>query len=193
MTGGLSGLAAALTVVLVVLINDRVQIWRTGEEIVLETQPIDPRSLFRGYYVRLGYAINPVPLPPALAEKAEHGDTLYVHLYEDDDGLWRPAKVSADPEETRDSGVVVLRGEINHMAPRLRPVTATETLEPEPTPSAVLDFGLGRYYADQETAKALEIEQRETGLEVIVVVDRNGRGAIRGLVVDGDAVRDRLF
>ncbi|KXG43733.1 hypothetical protein U473_06680 [Tepidibacillus decaturensis] len=33
-----------------------------GEEITLETKPVDPRDLFRGDYVSLRFTINDVPL-----------------------------------------------------------------------------------------------------------------------------------
>lgn len=40
---------------LVVMIQGRAAILRDGTEIVLKTEPVDPRDLMRGDYVRLGY------------------------------------------------------------------------------------------------------------------------------------------
>lgn len=49
----------------------------TGEEIVLETQPIDPRDIFFGHYATLSYAASRVELPPladaALAAASSEG------------------------------------------------------------------------------------------------------------------------
>lgn len=42
------------------MIASRYAILTSGREIVLETVPVDPRSLFRGDYVTLRYAISPV-------------------------------------------------------------------------------------------------------------------------------------
>ena len=49
---------ALLSAILAWIVWDRVQLLRTGTEIVLRTRPIDPRSLFRGHYVRLAYDIG---------------------------------------------------------------------------------------------------------------------------------------
>ena len=47
-------------------------IWRTGKVILLETQPVDPRDLLRGDFVRLNYKISSVPrekfTPPLTGE-----------------------------------------------------------------------------------------------------------------------------
>lgn len=37
------------------MVSDRVQLLRSGREIVLPIVPVDPRSLFRGDYVILSY------------------------------------------------------------------------------------------------------------------------------------------
>lgn len=61
-----------------------------GQEIVIKTQPVDPRDVFRGDYVALGYEINEIPLdrvPPAFKDEAQwqalHSAPLYVILKKD--------------------------------------------------------------------------------------------------------------
>ena len=44
------------------MVIDRVRLLKTGREITLPIVPVDPRDLFRGEYVRLGYDIGRVPL-----------------------------------------------------------------------------------------------------------------------------------
>ena len=44
------------------LIAGRAAILRDGQEIVLKVEPVDPRDLLRGDYVRLGYEISSIPV-----------------------------------------------------------------------------------------------------------------------------------
>ena len=53
--------ALAQTGVLASMVVDRTLLLKTGREITLPIVPVDPRDLFRGEYVRLGYDINTVP------------------------------------------------------------------------------------------------------------------------------------
>src|SRR5581483_692780 len=55
-------LAFAQTGVLAYMVADRVTLLRSGRTITLPIIPVDPRDLFRGEYVRLGYAVSTVPL-----------------------------------------------------------------------------------------------------------------------------------
>ena len=43
------------------MVVDRTLLLKNGREIVLPIVPVDPRDLFRGEYVRLGYDISTVP------------------------------------------------------------------------------------------------------------------------------------
>lgn len=46
---------------LVLMVADRMQILREGTEVILQTQPVDPRDLLRGDYVVLRYDISQLP------------------------------------------------------------------------------------------------------------------------------------
>ena len=58
------------------IIAGRAAILRDGREIVLKVEPVDPRDLLRGDYVRLGYEISRIPvslitnLPPEAVSRA---------------------------------------------------------------------------------------------------------------------------
>ena len=54
-------MALAQTGVLAYMVIDRVRLLKSGREITLPIVPVDPRDLFRGEYVRLGYDIGRVP------------------------------------------------------------------------------------------------------------------------------------
>jgi len=81
-----------------------------GTEVVLQTVPVDPRDLFRGDYVVLTYEISSLDLCDVAA-----GQTGYVALTEDPDGVWR-ASISgalASFEAASDFGDVVIRGRVS--------------------------------------------------------------------------------
>jgi hypothetical protein len=53
----------------------------TGVPVLLETQPIDPRSLFRGDYVRLNYTVSDLDLDVLSGEdEFRRHDDVYVVL-----------------------------------------------------------------------------------------------------------------
>ena len=55
-------LALAQTAALAAMVVDRVRLLATGREITLPIVPVDPRDLFRGEYVRLGYSVDTLPV-----------------------------------------------------------------------------------------------------------------------------------
>ena len=57
--------ALAQTTVLAAMVIDRVRLLSSGREITLPIVPVDPRDLFRGEYVRLGYDVGRVPIDGA--------------------------------------------------------------------------------------------------------------------------------
>lgn len=72
------------------------QYWvSTGEKILLRTEPVDPRDIFRGDYVVLTYEISNLDLTALGSnEKFSNKERIYVVLDKDTDGTFRPASVS---------------------------------------------------------------------------------------------------
>jgi uncharacterized membrane-anchored protein len=50
------------TALIALMVADRVQILRSGTEVMLQTRPVDPRDFLRGDYVSLAYDISSVPV-----------------------------------------------------------------------------------------------------------------------------------
>ena len=44
------------------MIAGRAALLRNGQEVLLKVEPVDPRDLLRGDYVRLGYEISRIPV-----------------------------------------------------------------------------------------------------------------------------------
>lgn len=87
----------------------------TGTQILLETQPIDPRSLFRGDYVRLRYNINNLELDKIEGDKEfKRYDTIYVHLIKVENYWEAKAIYQEKPDET--NGDVIIKGKVKYLS-----------------------------------------------------------------------------
>ena len=78
-----------------------------GTKVLLTTQPVDPRDLFRGDYVRLGYDISSLDVGQLKPGETIHrNDPVYVTLGKGADGTWQPLAFS----RTQPKGVVFITG-----------------------------------------------------------------------------------
>jgi uncharacterized membrane-anchored protein len=152
------------------MIFDRAQLIAHGREIVLDTRPVDPRSLFRGDYVILNYGqISRLPREIA-KDPNETRDTVFVTLRKDTED-WRPVSVSDVYPEVVVSEDVVLKGVQEPFSSQVR-------------------YGIESYFVAEGEGKRLEKLIRKGQLQVVVAVGPDGRAGIKGLVVDGKRIYD---
>lgn len=154
------------------MIYDRISLIEHGREMVLDTIPVDPRSLFRGDYVILNYPIS--SLEPATLDGDDEfarGDMAFVTLRKSDAGTWEAVSLSRSyPPEASTSGGMVLRGKARY--------DGGKTL--------LMDYGIESYFVPEGEGKALEGLVRERKLQVLLAVASDGEAAIKGLLVDGE-------
>ena len=84
--------ALAQTGVLAAMVVDRVRLLKSGREITLPIVPVDPRDLFRGEYVRLGYDVGRVPVRLLEGPRPRPNAPFYVVLEKNADGAWTPVQ-----------------------------------------------------------------------------------------------------
>jgi uncharacterized membrane-anchored protein len=167
--------ALAQTAVLAYMVIDRVMLLRSGREITLPIVPVDPRDLFRGEYVRLGYDIGRVPARLLEGSRPRLNAPFYVVLEKKPDGSWTPSKVSrAKPSETSPDRIV-----LKARSAFAWPQTAS--------PNTVLGvrYGIESYFVPEGQGKRLEALAREKRMAALVAVDAKGNAAIKGLIIDG--------
>ena len=142
-----------------------------GEQVLLETIPIDPRDILRGDYVTLGYKISSIDeemLADALVDTDEDfdyrehsGREIFVTLQKDEIGIGTVKSVSV----TRPSDGLYLMGVIRDRWDGIA-------------------YGIGVYYVPEGTG--LEIENRIRDMdEAQILVDvrvLRGRPVIKDLV-----------
>lgn len=94
------------------LIFSKEYILKTGTDILLKIEPVDPRDLFRGDYVRLRYSISRINLNETEYEETEsfeRDDLVYVNLAADIKYAY-PTKVS----KLKPKDGIFIKGKINY-------------------------------------------------------------------------------
>jgi len=135
-----------------------------GEEILLETTPLDPRDLFRGDYLNLRLAINEVPIslfPEKLrywATFEEYQDkNLYAILKKEED-YYIIDKISF----TRPKDQLYLKAKVDLFQP----------LNQENYQTVEVNYQLDRYFIPENTGEKIEDLAREGKLIVAVKIWR---------------------
>jgi uncharacterized membrane-anchored protein len=172
---GLAVVAGVQTAAIGWMVTDRITLLKTGKEIVLPIIPVDPRSLFRGDYVRIDFPVTMVSsdLFPK-NDKPRKVGAVFVTLQREGE-TWKPVAVSetapkAGPDQS------VMQGRLAH---NWWPGSGR-------TPHQVrVNYGIERYYVPEGKGIALENAARDKKLAVVVAVDGKGRSVIKGLIVDG--------
>ncbi len=169
--------ALAQTGVLAGMVADRVRLLKTGREITLPIVPVDPRDLFRGQFVRLGYSISRIPVNLLEGPLPKPNAAFYVTLERKPDGAWLPIKLSRSyvAESSPDRIVLKARAQFGRLN------------ESPNTPNAVhmVKYGIESYFVREGQGPRLEALARDKKLAARIAVDSGGNAAVKGLVVDG--------
>ena len=168
-----------LTAVLGWMVWDRVSLLKNGREIVLPVTPVDPRSLFRGDYVILGYAVTQVPGPVGQTTPARHGAPVYVTFEQDAAGTWKAISTALSHPGATSVDKIVLRGRSEH-----------EFWRSASTPTVRVRYGIESYFVPEGKGRDLEKLVRDKKISARIAVDARGRTAIKGLLADGKPLYD---
>ena len=203
--------AVLMTGFLIAMAGQHALARRSGTEIVLAMEPVDPRDWLLGYYVRIQTPVHRIDTAalPGPREGWEEGDVVRVALEEDQDGLWQPiafARGRGGAPDGAGSKTVTLAGRVEWAGTlrdfeeipeserdEKRPFLTRRPIEGSERPVLNIVYNLERYYADEMTTKALENLRDEQRLALIVSVGDDGAALIKGLSVDGEASYDTLF
>ena len=168
-------IVVVLTLTLVGMVAKKQYTLNTGSLIVLETMPVDPRSLFRGDYVRLNYGINRLNTSqfPLLHELKEH-DSVFVALKKQGE-FWQPATVSKSMLELKD-GMVIIKGSINSPS------------RGGSNPQVSIKYGIENYFVPEGEGRALEKFRNQRQLSMQIAVDSFGNAGIKAVLLDGQPI-----
>jgi uncharacterized membrane-anchored protein len=161
------------------IVYDKDHLLKIGREITMPVQPLDPRDVFRGDYVTLGYDISTLTKAKAPTAKLDgllRGSTAFVTLTPQPAGGWSVSGVSEEFPAQVPASDVVLKGRIKSAWARADGSEKTLNVR----------YGIETYFVPEGTGRDLESKVREHKIEAIVAVGADGTAAIKGLVVDGE-------
>jgi uncharacterized membrane-anchored protein len=162
------------------MVWDRVQLLKHGREIVLPIVPVDPRSLFRGDYVRLNYDLSRVP-GRLIESRLPRGAAVYVTIARGAEGAWNPVNAAPSNDAAGGADTIVLKGRLEHGGGG-------------DGRDAFVRYGIESYFVPEGNGRELEALARDKKLAAVVAVDGGGHAAIKGLMIDGKlAYEEPLF
>jgi len=134
-----------------------------GREILLKTVPVDPRDLLRGDYVILNYEVAQVPKDFDYKNYSPIKNVLYAVLETDENNVASLKYMTTDKPKVG----LFLAGK-----PSRCPGWFNN--------SRCVRFGIESYFIKEKTG--YEFENATRGNLVKVVVDKNGKARVKGLV-----------
>lgn len=153
----------------------------TGTPVVLETAPVDPRSLFSGDYVRLSYTISNLRLEQLGGDKDfKRHDSVYVVLQ-----TGTPYATPVSVHRTLppvSAGQVVIKGEVKYVNDSF---WNPQTRQSEKVKNLSVHYGIENYYVQEGTGRALERPAGNEKVAVRVAADRYGKAGILAILVNG--------
>jgi uncharacterized membrane-anchored protein len=158
------------------MIQGRASILRNGAEIVLKTEPVDPRDLLRGDYVTLGYELSQIPASEITGYPGAsytEGSDVFVVMKKSAGGTWVMSRVSAEPIDDLRDGEVLLKGRARYM------------FTPQNVETVRVDYGIERFYVPEGEGRSIEDAQRQKRIDAVVMVDKKGRAQIKALRDNG--------
>jgi len=172
-------IVAAQTLALVGMVAIKQYTLSTGSPVVLKTEPIDPRSLFSGDYVRLNYAISRLELAKLDGDKTfQRGDTVYVVVTQGQE-YWDPVSVHREFPDAG-AGQKAIKGKVETFDSMW---TYSKTAGP---PKWIdVKYGIENYFVPEGEGRALERPKPGETVSIRVVVDKYGNPAIKAVLVNG--------
>jgi len=171
----------------------------TGEEVILQTAPIDPRDIFRGDYVRLDYAFSQIATSRLDSDIVDNGlkkgEKAYLSLTKNNAGIAQADRLF----NTEPSDQLYLTGRVTSHWPNQ---WYFKRAKPNKNPDArrhpvKLKYGIERFYVEQ--GKGLEMEKIrgsrdsfQVPMLMHVAVSGSGQGVIRSFEWANIAMKTEL-
>ena len=153
----------------------------TGTPVLLETEPIDPRSLFRGDYVRLNYVIS--SLKPSKLEgdnDFKRHDKIYVELQQHGK-YWHPLAIHRTHPKNDN---VVLAGKVQYINVN---TWNAELQQSEEITTLHIKYGIENYFVPEGEGLDLERRDNDQIVDIRVAIDQSGKAGIKEVLVNNQS------
>ncbi len=178
---------------LAAMIADKQWTLNTGTSVVLQTEPVDPRSLFMGDYARLNYKISRLRLDGENAlggdKDFKRHDTVWVAIKAAPEGA---QAVSVHHQRSAIApGLLALKGEVQYFSQsdwdrESRKMLQQRTLQ--------VRYGIEQYYVQEGSGRQIERPAGGEKVAVQIAIDARGKAGIQALLFDGQPrYRETLF
>ena len=179
--------ALLLCGLIMAMVVQRAAILRNGQEVRLETAPVDPRDLFRGDYVVLDYRIGTVTGPSNVTDSLHRGQRVFVTLRPDENNKAKAVAISAEQPAATGNDIVIAGFVTSTSVCQLNKDGVRDC---KLGSNAVgVRYGLESYFVPQGEGKKIETMARAR-VEVVAAVAPSGQAAIKRLLIDGQPVYD---
>jgi uncharacterized membrane-anchored protein len=169
------------TLILLAMIGMRQWTLATGIPVILETQPIDPRSLFSGDYVRLNYKVSDLRLEELEGDRIfKRHDTVFVVLAPDGE-FWKAVSVHRGHPRAGD-GQAVIKGSVEYTGDTIWDAAKNQAVQAK---HLHVRYGIEDYFVPEGTGRELERPKQGEKVSIQVAVDRFGNAGIKAVLVNG--------
>ena len=173
------------TLILLAMIGMRQWTLATGIPVILETQPIDPRSLFSGDYVRLNYKVSDLRLEELTGDRLfKRHDTVFVVLARDGEAggeYWKAVSVHRNRPRPGE-GQAVIKGSVEYTGDTMWDAAQNKAVQVR---HLHVRYGIEDYFVQEGTGRALERPKQDEKVSIQVAVDRFGNAGIRAVLING--------
>ncbi|TCV86404.1 GDYXXLXY domain-containing protein [Sulfurirhabdus autotrophica] len=178
---------------LAAMIADKQWTLNTGVPVILQTEPVDPRSMFMGDFARLAYPISRLHLDGESAlggdKDFKRYDTVWVALKPDPNG----AKAISVYHQRSDipSGLLPLKGEVQYSSEFEWDRTTNKSVKQR---TLNVRYGIEQYYVQEGTGRQIERPQGGEKVSMLVAIDNRGKAGILAVMLNGhERYRETLF
>lgn len=186
-------LVAVQIVALAAMVADKQWTLNTGTPVVLQTEPVDPRSMFMGDYARLAYPISRLRLDGESAlggdKEFKRHDTVWVAIKPDPDGA---KAISVHHQRSAIApGLLALKGEVQSLSDYDWDRTTNKSVKQR---TLHVRYGIEQYYVQEGTGRQIERPQDGEKVSIRVAIDARGKAGILAVLFDGrERYRETLF
>lgn len=157
-------------VVILAFISVNLYIVYTGQEILLNVAPVDPRDLFRGDYVALTYEISAIDLGDVSYDTVfSPGETVYAILSKKEKFWTVDSTHHAKPLLSNDQ--VCMKGRVTRTYGSL----------------VFVEWGIESYFVPEGEGRGIE-DMRDAEISAIVSVDSTGSSVLKELLINDEPI-----
>lgn len=186
-------LLAVQVAALAAMVADKQWTLNTGTPVLLQTEPVDPRSLFMGDYARLAYPIGRLRLDGETAlggdKDFKRHDTVWVALKAEPDGA--KAVGVYHQRNTIAPGLLAIKGEVQSVNEN---TWNRATNQPIKQLTLQVRYGIEQYFVAEGSGGQIERPRGGEKVTIRVAIDARGKAGILAVLLEGrERYRETLF